>query len=183
MWRQHRLIYLLTTLLMIDGESYNTLRHRTKSEDDIIQAGTIDELTKHGIKISNINDLLFGNRDPLEMLSTASTTTPTTTTSTSFSSSSSIPPSTSWLLDACNFVKQRAVVRLPSICHSRFSKNSNLPIVPVISAEQRKRCHKLEWHCVASALRNENVENVDREKKKCVEAGGKCMAQVFPDRE
>ena len=160
------LIYLLTTLLLLDGESYNTLRHRTKSEDDIIQAGTIDELTKHGIKISNIKDLLFD-------------ATASTTTSSSSSSSTSIPSSTSWLLDACNFVKQRAVVRLPSICHSRFSKNLNLPIVPVISAEQRKRCHKLEWHCVASALRNENV----KEKKKCVERGGKCMAQVFSDRE
>ena len=162
---------------------------RSPNRDDLIRSGTMNELSKHGIKPSDINDLLFGNEggeDASETERVAAATSIDTTTIKSPASTSplSLSSSSSWLQDACKFVKDRNVVDMPAICRNRFPKYQSKT---EITSEQRRRCHKLLWDCVVAVpsvpSEKNGSESVTLGKTQCTTKHQKCMAKSMSEKE
>ena len=145
------------------------------SNDDLIRSGTINELAKHGIRLNDVNDLLFGSEggaDPTETerVAAATPSPPPSSEELAVDVTASSTNAGSWLFNACEFVKHRHIVNLPSICLQRFPKYVS------ISSKQRRKCHKLQWDCVVATP-------VGQEKILCAKKHVQCMGKTMSDRE
>jgi len=140
--------------------------------EDLIRSGAMNEMEKHGMVADDINDMLMGNEggaDPTETeRSAASVPTPVST-------ESDLLTTSSWLSNACKFVKDRAIVNLPAICLQKF------PEFVKITSKQRRRCHKLMYSCVAAASVHTNHHAKDIES--CTKKHQTCMSKEMNERE
>jgi|TARA_B110000208_G_C11638246_1_gene383428 hypothetical protein len=135
---------------------------RDASSDDLIRSGTILELGKHGIQMNDINNMLFDAPANSAVAPLALTSLRPQESSLSLSSSSS------WLQDACKFVKERNVVEMPTICRQRFP---GIKTFSALTSEQKRQCHKLLWKCIAATDNPMSKELCKEKHTKCMENG------------